>query len=105
MNYSKKANMKSTNYKDDYLQRLKDSKYTKGLLIVAFQESLKDGNWQAFGLLLNDIIDARGKKNEFAKKTKISRQHLYRLFAKNANPTLKTIVPILQELGLKLTVK
>ncbi len=97
--------MKSVNYKDDYLERLKNSKYAKGLLKVAFQESIEDGNWQAFGLLLNDIIDAQSSKKEFAKKSKISRQHLYRLFSKNANPTLKTIVPILHELGLKLAIK
>ena len=95
--------MKSTSYKSDYLKRLKNTKYAKGLLKSAFNECLEDNNWEAFGLLLQDIIEAQGNKKDFAKKANLSRQHLYRLFGKNANPRLSTLTPLFSTLGLKLT--
>ena len=95
--------MPSNVYKAAYLKRLKNPRYAKGLLIAAFEESYEDGNWEAFGLLLQDIIEAHGDKRSFARKAKISRQHLYRLFGKDANPTLKTLSPVLASLGYKLT--
>ena len=95
--------MRSTNYKKDYLKRLKNPKYAKGLLKSAFEECIEDNHWEAFGLLLQDIIEASGNKKDFAKRARISRQHLYRLFSKNANPTLNTLSPVLSGLGLKLT--
>ena len=95
--------MPSTSYKTAYLKRLKNTKYTKGLLKAAFEASCEDGNWEAFGLLLQDMIEAQGDKQAFAKKANISRQHMYRLFKKDANPTLRTLTPVLAGLGFKLT--
>lgn len=48
-------------------------------------------------------LEAYGNKKDFAKKAKVSRQHLYRLFGKDANPTIDTLSPGLASLGLKLT--
>ena len=56
-------------------------------------------------MLLQDIVMAHGDKRAFAKKAQISRQHLYRLFGKKANPTLRTLSPVLAGLGLKLTIE
>ena len=95
--------MRSIDYKTDYYKRLKKASYARGLLKAAFEECLEDQNWEAFGLLLQDIIESQGDKKSFAKKVNLSRQHLYRLFKKNANPTLNTLSPILAELGVKLT--
>ena len=95
--------MKSIDYKSDYLKRLKNPKYARGLLKTAFEDCIEDNKWEAFGLLLHDIVEANGNKKDFAKKAKLSRQHLYRLFSKNANPTLETLSPVLAQLGLKLT--
>lgn len=95
--------MPSANYSDKYYKRLKSPRYARGLLKAAFEESCADGNWEAFGLLLQDIIHAHGNKRSFAKKARVSRQHLYRLFGKKANPTLKTLSPVLASLGYKLT--
>lgn len=95
--------MPSIDYKEDYHKRLRNPRYARGLLKAAFEESCDDGNWEAFGLLLQDIIETHGNKKSFAKKANVSRQHLYRLFGRNANPTLKTITPILASLGCKLT--
>jgi DNA-binding phage protein len=37
---------------------------------------------------------------QLANDSGVSRQHLYLLFGKNANPTLNTLVPVLDELDL-----
>lgn len=96
--------MPSISYKKEYLKRLRNRRYALGLLKAAFEESCEDGNWEAFGLLLQDIVAAHGDKRSFAKKANISRQHLYRLFGKEANPTLKTLSPVLAGMGLRLTI-
>ena len=96
--------MKTISYQDGILKRLKNKKYAFGLIKHAFEESCQDGNWKAFGLILENIIEAQGNKKEFAQKAKVSRQHLYRLFGKKANPTLSTLLPVLSELGFKLTI-
>lgn len=97
--------MPSASYTESYYKRLRNPRYARGLLKAAFEESCADGNWQAFGLLLQDVIEAHGNKQRFAKKAKVSRQHLYRLFSKKANPTLRTLSPVLASLGYKLTLE
>lgn len=95
--------MKTIDYREGLRSRLKNPRYAAKLLKHAFEESCSDGNWEAFGLVLQDVITARGTKRDFANKARVSRPHLYRIFRKGANPTLKTLLPILDGLGLKLT--
>lgn len=94
--------MNTRDYKIDYLTRLRNPRYARGMLKVAFEECLEDGKWQVFGLLLQDVVEAQGSKQDFAKKSKLSRAHLYRLFAATANPTIETLIPVLAQLGLRL---
>ena len=95
--------MKTIDYKKGLLKRLKNSQYAAKLLKYSFEESCVDGNWEAFGLVLQDVIEAQGNKRAFAKKANMSRPHLYRMFKKGANPTLRTLLPLFSSLGLKLT--
>ena len=95
--------MRTTSYRDGLQKRLSDRAYALGLLQKAFRESCRDGNWEAFGLILEDVIEARGGKKQFAEKVGLSRRHLYRLFGKNANPTIDTLLPVLAALGLELS--
>jgi DNA-binding phage protein len=94
--------MRTVPYENALHERLRDPRYARGLLKSAFAACTEDGNWEAFGLLLRDIVSAHREKRAFAKSAKISRQHLYRLFGPKANPTLKTLSPVLAELGLRL---
>ncbi len=48
------------------------------------------------------VAQAKGM-TEIAKKSGISRELLCRSFGENGNPTLQTLLPILSELGIKLT--
>ena len=94
--------MKTRDYKEDLLKKLKNKRYAAKLLQYSFEESCRDGNWEAFGIVLKDVISAQGNTQEFAKEANISRANLYRLFSKKANPTIDTLLPILGNLGLKL---
>ena len=94
--------MQTKSFNEDLLGRLSSKRYSLQLLQASFDESCKDGNWEAFGLTLKLVIEALGDKRSFAKRANVSRNHLYRLFDKDANPTLKTLLPVLTQLGLRL---
>lgn len=51
-------------------------------------------------------VVARAKgMTQIAKETGLSREHLYRSFSKNGNPTLKTTLAVAKALGIGLTAK
>jgi probable addiction module antidote protein len=97
--------MKTSDYQAGLRKRLQSPRFATGLLKAAFLEACDDGNWEAFGLTLQDVVEARGNTSNFAKQANVSRQQLYRLFGKRANPTLKTLLPLLHALGLRLTLE
>jgi probable addiction module antidote protein len=86
---------------DDILDEfLEDPNFAAGFLT----ESLKDGNLTVFLTALEDVIRVHGNIKAVAKKAKISRATLYKLFSKNANPELQTVISILQSLGYTLEI-
>ena len=98
--------MNTNSYRADLLKRLSSKRHALEVLQHSFDESCRDGNWKAFGLALKLTLEARGlDKQAFAKTSKISRHHLYRLFDGDANPTLKTLLPVLSALGLRLNLQ
>ena len=52
--------MRTRDYREGLLKRLRSKSYAASLLREAFVESCRDGDWQAFGIVLKDIIDAQG---------------------------------------------
>ncbi|MEM9806929.1 MAG: transcriptional regulator [Cyanobacteria bacterium P01_D01_bin.56] len=93
------------NYRDDQLKRLADLEYSSQYLKVALDETLKDGNMEAFLLALKNVVDAAGAVKAVAEDADISRQHLHRLLSGNGNPTLETTVSILNAVGLTIDIK
>lgn len=53
---------------------------------------------------LGIVARARGM-SEIARETGLAREALYRSFAEDGNPTLKTVLAVMQSLGLELTAK
>ncbi len=95
--------MRTRSHKIDLKRRLASKEYASVYLETAFRESSLDHNWAAFGLALRNVIEAQNKDvAQFAKDSGVSRQHLYLLFGKRANPTLNTLVQILGELDLSI---
>ncbi|MEL6578147.1 MAG: helix-turn-helix domain-containing protein [Cyanobacteria bacterium J06621_12] len=97
--------MPSKDYKTDLLQRLRDSQYAATYLKAALDETLSDGNTEAFLLALKNVIEAKGSTGAIANESNVSRQHLYRMLSGNGNPTLDTLTSILQAVGLTIDFK
>lgn len=92
-------------YRDDQLKRLSNPEYSALYLKTALDETLQDGNMEAFLLALKNVVDAAGAVKDIAEDADISRQHLHRLLSGNGNPTLETTVSILNAVGITLDFK
>ena len=74
--------------------------YLKGAL-----ESLTDAEDRGVGLImLRAFAEAYGGLGAVAAKAGISRESLYRSLSPKGNPTLKTLVAVLNTMGLRLSV-
>lgn len=68
-------------------------------------ESLADPDDRAVGLImLRAVAEAYGGLGAVAAQAGISRESLYRTLSPKGNPTLKTLIAILNTLGLRLSV-
>jgi len=97
--------MPTEDYQPYLLQRLKDSQYAAIYLKAALDETLADGNTEAFLLALKNLVEATGSTKKVANDSNISRQHLYRILSGNGNPTLETLTSVLQAVGLTIDFK
>lgn len=94
--------MPSVNYREDLKERLASKKYAAIYLETAFRASCEDQDWAAFGIAVRNVIEAQGRDvADFARDSGVSRQHLY-LLGKKSNPTISTLVQILDELDLSI---
>jgi len=75
---------------------------------AAIDEFMKDafesGDAGYIAHALGIVARARGM-SEIAKETGLAREALYRSFAEDGNPTLKTVLAVMQSLGFELTAK
>ena len=99
-----KVIMPVKSYKKDLLIRLKNKNYASQYLQCSFEECKQDNSWEVFGLALKNVIEANHNIKGFAKNANISRQHLYKLFSKTSNPTIASLLRILNILGLTLDI-
>ena len=90
------------NYRDGLLERLSDPEYSSLYLKAALDETLQDGDMEAFLLALKNVVEATGAVKEVATEADVSRQHLHRLLSGQGNPTLQTTVSILKAVGITL---
>lgn len=69
-------------------------------------ESIDDPEDRAAGLLaLRAIAEAYGGLGKIAQEAGISRESLYRALSPDGNPTLKTLIAVLQTVGMRLSVE
>jgi len=73
--------------------------------LIAAMESLDNPDERAGGLLaLRDVAEAYGGLGAVAAQAGISRESLYRALSPKGNPTLKTLIAVLNAVGLRLSV-
>lgn len=95
-------NMPTRNYQDDLLKRLAEREYAAHYLKAALDETMHDGNMEAFLLALKNIVDATDAVQNIAEEAGVSRQHLYRMLSGSGNPTLETLTSVLEAVGLTI---
>lgn len=91
----------SVSYRKKLIEELKrDPEEAAGYLTAA----LEGGNREVFLLALKDVIDARGGMSQLARKTKLDRASLYRMFSARGNPEVRSLERVLEAMGLQLAV-
>lgn len=91
----------AVSYHDDLLRRLKNPKYAVGYLNACLEEA-DDG---AFLLAVRDVAQAHGGIRQLAKKTRLNREHLFRMLSKSGNPRLHSLRQLIEALGFKLVLQ
>ncbi len=73
--------------------------------ILHYLEAAMEGNdAKHIASALGDVARSKGM-SEISKKAGVGRQALYNSLSENGNPTLETLVGVLDALGLSLTVQ
>ena len=86
-------------YKRELLKDLTDPREAAAYLTVALHE----GSREEFLLALRNVAEAHGIST-LATKAKLSRESLYRTLSARGNPRLSSLEPLLDKMGLRLTV-
>lgn len=88
-------------YQEDLLRRLKDPKLAAAYL----NDCLKDDDDGVFLLALRDVAQVHGGLRPLAKRTRLNREHLFRMLSKSGNPRLHSLRQLIDAMGLKLTLQ
>ncbi|MBY3035269.1 addiction module antidote protein [Rhizobium laguerreae] len=67
-------------------------------------EALQTGDAKFIASALGVVARAKGM-SKIARKTGLSREHLYNSLSENGNPTLETTLAVMKAIGLELTTK
>lgn len=88
-------------YQEDLIESLKKPKEAVAYLNAA----IEDGDRELFLLALRNIAEAQGGISAIAEKAHLNRENLYRMLSKQGNPEIKSLMTLLNAMGLALTVK
>jgi len=92
-------------YRQIVQEIVKDPAEAAEYLTAALEEYENDGNLPSFLTAIRTVVEAQGGIGKLADKTKLNRQHLYRSLSEKGNPTIRTLNLILQNIGVKLTIR
>lgn len=73
-------------------------------LETAIEEAFAEGDETVIAAAIGTVARARANMSQLARETDISRDGLYRAFSADGNPTLKTLIPVLKQLGFRLSI-
>ena len=93
----RKAKMRS--YDVFLMKELKDSAFAAEYLTAA----VHDASLEGFLIALKNVAEANGGIGELAKLTKLNRQSMYKMFSERGNPTVSSLVTVLNAIGLNLS--
>lgn len=92
---------KFRDYQEKLIQDLKDPELASAYL----NEALMDEDPRIFLIALKNVYEAQGEEmTQIARKTKLSRENLYRILSKKGNPKLTSLIAVLNAAGFSLAV-
>lgn len=95
-----------TSHHDLEVEELRADREQAIAYLKVAMESLDDPEDRAAGLLaLRAIAEAYGGLGKIAQEAGISRESLYRALSPTGNPTLKTLIAVLNTVGMRLSVE
>ena len=101
-----KAYKASESHHDLEVEELRADREQAIAYLKIAMESLDDPEDRAAGLLaLRAIAEAYGGLGKIAQEAGISRESLYRALSPTGNPTLKTLIAVLNTVGMRLSVE
>src|SRR5262245_59660411 len=86
-------------FKEDLLRDLREPDAVLGYLNAVLEE----GDEEALLLALRDDAEAHGV-SKIARHTRLNRENLYKMLSKRGNPTIYSLIHILDAMGLRLAV-
>jgi probable addiction module antidote protein len=92
---------KVTTYQEDLIEALKDPREAAAYLNAAMEEDDR----AVFLLALRNVAEAHGGMASVAEKAHLNRENLYRMLSEKGNPEIKSVLCLLQSMGLKLTIE
>jgi probable addiction module antidote protein len=90
--------IKRTTYQQDLIERLKNPRYALGYLNACLEER----DEETFFLALRDVAVAHGGLRRLAQKTKLNREHLFRMLSKHGNPRWQSVRSLVESFGWKI---
>jgi len=92
---------KITTYQEDLIEALKDPREAAAYLNAAMEEEDRS----VFLLALRNVAAAHGGMASVAGKARLNRENLYRMLSEQGNPEIRSVLRLLQSMGLKLSVE
>jgi len=92
---------KQTDYQKDLIEALQDPQEAAAYLNAAIEE----GDRETFLLALRNVAEAHGGIKCIADKAHVNRESLYRTLSRRGNPEIKTLLNLLNGMGLRLAVE
>ena len=91
--------MGTKNFDDFVQEELRDSELAAEYLTA----SLEEGSIDEFLIALRNVADAHGGLGVISDITELNRQNLYKMLSEEGNPTLDSLITILNAIGIHLS--
>lgn len=92
-------------YRADLLVRLANADYAALYIKASLDETLMDGDWEAFWLAIDNVVEARQTTTAGVINGNVADQPLKRPLGNGETPTLESFVAVLSSVGLVIDIK
>ena len=94
-----KRKIKTRNFDTFLKKQLRDPEMAATYLST----SVKEKSLEGFLIALKNVAEAHGGIGAIAKVTNLNRQSMYRMFSEKGNPTVSSLLTVLEALGIEIS--